>query len=114
MGLVTYIHTYIQPTYILVRRLLRWQERDLPAGRLAGWLAAFGEPAKRPRDLVHTSPVPLSLSHSLPPSLSSPDLFSVPRWPCETVRAPGVGCTPPSPPGRLMIRCWVTTDLVSE
>lgn len=31
-----YIHTYIQPTYILVRRLLRWQERDLPAGWLAG------------------------------------------------------------------------------
>lgn len=98
MGLVTYIHTYIQPTYILVRRLLRWQERDLPAGWLAGWLAAFGEPAKRPRDLVHTSPVPpVPLSLSLPRSPHQISSF-FPRWPCETVRAPGVGCTPPPPP----------------
>lgn len=44
MGLVTYIHTYIQPTYILVRRLLRWQEGDLPAGWLAGWLHSVNQP----------------------------------------------------------------------
>lgn len=97
MGLVTYIHPYIH-TYNLHTFLYD----GCCAGkretcRLAGWLAAFGEPAKRPRDLVHTSPVPLSLS-IFPPSLSSPDLFSFPRWPCETVRAPGVGCTPPPPP----------------
>lgn len=95
MGLVTYIHTYIhtyiQPTYILVRRLLRWQERDLPAGWLAGWLAAFGEPAKRPRDLVHTSPVPLSLS-----------LFSLPRSPHQISFLSPVGLVRPSEP-----RAWV-------
>lgn len=96
MGLVTYIHTYIQPTYILVRRLLRWQERDLPAGRLAGWLAAFGEPAKRPRDLVHTSPVPLSLSHSLP---RSPHQISF-LFPVGLVRPsePRAWVAPPPPP----------------
>lgn len=92
MGLVTYIHTYNLHTFLYDGCCAGKRETC----RLAGWLAAFGEPAKRPRDLVHTSPVPLSLS--LPRSLSSPDLFSVPRWPCETVRAPGVGCTPPPSP----------------
>lgn len=67
MGLVTYIHTYIHTTYIhscTTAAALAKRETC----RLAGWLAAFGEPAKRPRDLVHTSPVPLSLF--LPSSLA--------------------------------------------
>lgn len=101
MGLVTYIHTSIH-TYIHTYNLHTFLYDGCCAGkretcRLAGWLAAFGEPAKRPRDLVHTSPVPLSLSLTPSLALLTRSRLSVPRWPCETVRAPGVGCIPPPP-----------------
>lgn len=109
MGLVTYIHTYNLHTFLYDGCCAGKRETC----RLAGWLAAFGEPAKRPRDLVHTSPVPLSLS--LSPSLSSPDLVFLSPVGLVRPSEPRAWVAPPlRPPGRLMIRCWVTTDLVSE
>lgn len=92
MGLVTYIHTYNLHTFLYDGCCAGKRETC----RLAGWLAAFGEPAKRPRDLVHTSPVPLSLS--LSPSL--------PRSPHQISFLFPVGLVRPSEP-----RAWVAPPL---
>lgn len=113
MGLVTYIHPYIHTTYIHSCTTAAALARERPAGWLAGWLHSVNQP--NVPETWSTLRLCLSLSLFSLPRSPHQISFLFPRWPCETVRAPGVGCTLPSPPpGRLMIRCWVTTDLVSE